>query len=377
MREISDNFRNGLLSDMVKLGTPGWRKRYYKYKFSAETEVDMENTRKEAVEKYTEGICWVLLYYFSGVASWTWFYPLIHYGPFASDFKGLSSTKVTFQRGSGPLKPFDQLMSVLPLLGIAHALPPSYGSLMTTDDSSILDFYPNNFDVDTDGKRFLWQGICKLPSIDEERLLASTKMIEKELIYEEEAKRNAENPDKLFLHISENLNEGSIEQKTGLSGDINGFVHPNLEPEYVRDSNGCGNGLDVLCVYYDSPCFSLHIPRVLEGTSIPEPTVSESDIEEGCLWHESHGYPVRSNRSHGQVKEAKINPNQGNRFVDATRTPKEQKSCASWWNTYGRGSRTNNVYGQSRSVRSDSSSNRNQARGGWGEAQSRNASCRW
>lgn len=67
-REISDVFRNGLLSDMVKLGTPGWRKRYYKYKFSAETEVDMENTRKEVVEKYTEGLCWVLLYYFSGVA---------------------------------------------------------------------------------------------------------------------------------------------------------------------------------------------------------------------------------------------------------------------------------------------------------------------
>nr|KAJ0215498.1 hypothetical protein LSAT_V11C300151900 [Lactuca sativa] len=168
-------------------------------------------------------------------------------------------------------------MSVLPPTS-AHALPPSYGSLMTTDDSSILDFYPNDFDVDSDGKRFLWQGICKLPFIDEERLLASTKMIEKDLT-EEEAKRNAENPDKLFLHISENLalriitsfnNEGSIEQKTGLSGDINGFVHPNLEPEYVRDSNGCGNDLDVLCVYYDSPCFSLHIPHVLEGTSIPE-----------------------------------------------------------------------------------------------------------
>ncbi|CAH1412230.1 unnamed protein product [Lactuca virosa] len=382
IREISDNFRNDLLSDMVKLGTPGWRKRYYKYKFSAETGADMENTRKEVVEKYTQGLCWVLLYYFSGVASWTWFYPF-HYAPFASDFKGLSSTKVTFQRGS-PFKPFDQLMSVLPSSS-AHALPPSYRSLMTTDDSSILDFYPNDFDVDTDGKRFLWQGICKLPFIDKEHLLASTKMIEKELT-EEEAKRNAENANKLFLHISENLvlriitsfnNEGSIEQKTGLSGDINGFIHPNLEPEYVRDSKGLGNDLDVLCVYYDPPCFSLHIPRVLEGTAIPEPTVRESGIEEGCLWHESHGYPVRSNRSHTRVQEAKINPNRSNRFVDATRTPKEQTSCASWWNTYGRGSRTNNVYGQSWSVRSDSSSNRNHARGGWGDAQSRNASSRW
>ncbi|CAI9260464.1 unnamed protein product [Lactuca saligna] len=77
----------------------------------------------------------------------------------------------------------------------AHALPPSYRSLMTTDDSRILDFYVDDFDVDTDGKRFIWQGICKFPFIDEERLLDSTKMIKKELT-EEEAKRNPENVDK-------------------------------------------------------------------------------------------------------------------------------------------------------------------------------------
>ncbi|CAI9265056.1 unnamed protein product [Lactuca saligna] len=63
----------------------------------------------------------------------------------------------------------------------AHALPPSYRSLMTTDDSRILDFYVDDFDVDTDGKRFIWQGICKFPFINEECLLDSTKMIKKEL----------------------------------------------------------------------------------------------------------------------------------------------------------------------------------------------------
>ncbi|CAI9281372.1 unnamed protein product [Lactuca saligna] len=52
---------------------------------------------------------------------------------------------------------------------------------MTTDDSRILDFCVDDFDVDTDGKRFIWQGICKFPFIDEERLLDSTKMIKKEL----------------------------------------------------------------------------------------------------------------------------------------------------------------------------------------------------
>ncbi|KAL4567271.1 hypothetical protein LXL04_022850 [Taraxacum kok-saghyz] len=401
--KTSDIFRNGLTSDMVKLGSPGWRQRYYKYKFSAETDVEMENTRKKVVQKYTEGLCWVLRYYFSGVPSWTWFYPY-HYGPFASDFKGLSNTKVMFQRGS-PFKPFDQLMAVLPSMS-AQALPLQYQSLMTADDSSILDFYPDDFDVDTDGKRFLWQGICKLPFIEEDRLLSETKKIEKEL-NKEEAERNAENADKLFLHSSENLSlwiissfnesraiqqNSSIKIDTSLSEDINGFVHPNPGSKNVGDSSGLANEHDVLCVYYDPPTFSLHIPRVLEGTNIPEPVVTEADIVDGPLWHESRSYPSRiNNRSHGQkAEEAKINPSVGYAcgwrgrgrgsasHHEATRMPKDQMNSGSWWNTHGRGarksgnadnqstsynSRTNNVNGQIWSVRSDSGYNSNQPRG--------------
>ncbi|KAI3693170.1 hypothetical protein L6452_33001 [Arctium lappa] len=140
-REISNVSRNGLVTDVVKLGDHGWKDRYYKYKFSAETEEDMEKTRKILVAKYTEGLCWVLLYYFSGVPSWTWFFPY-HYGPFASDLKGLSSTRTMFRKGM-PFKPFDQLMAVLPPMS-AHALPVSYQSLMTDEDSSIRDFYPTD-----------------------------------------------------------------------------------------------------------------------------------------------------------------------------------------------------------------------------------------
>lgn len=40
------------------------------------------------------------------------FYPF-HYGPFASDFKGMGQVRVKFEKGV-PFLPFDQLLSILP-----------------------------------------------------------------------------------------------------------------------------------------------------------------------------------------------------------------------------------------------------------------------
>ncbi|KAM4084385.1 hypothetical protein ACB094_08G128000 [Castanea mollissima] len=155
LRKKFDLFKNGGLgTDKVRLGDFGWKDRYYKEKFSAESSGEIENLRKEIVKNYTEGLLWVLLYYFSGVPSWTWFYPY-HYGPAASDLKGLAQVRVRFKKGY-PFKPFDQLLSVLPPPS-AHALPKVFHTLMTNEESNIIDFYPTDFDIDTDGKRFMWQ----------------------------------------------------------------------------------------------------------------------------------------------------------------------------------------------------------------------------
>ncbi|KAJ0945944.1 putative 5-3 exonuclease, 5'-3' exoribonuclease, xrn1, helical domain-containing protein [Helianthus annuus] len=302
-REKSDVFKNGLVTDMVKFGSPGWRKRYYKCKFSVETDEDMEKIRKNLVEKYTQGLCWVLLYYFSDVPSWTWYYPY-HYGPFASDFKGLSSNKVIFTKGL-PFKPFDQLMAVLPPTS-AHALPAQYRLLMTDEES--------NFDTDTDGKRFIWQGICKLPFIDEDRLLSATKKIEKDLSAEE-AKRNMENLDQLFVHSSENLASrilssfndmglikqggNSIKIDSDPSGNISGFVQPKLDSV---------NDLD---------------------------DVSEADIEERQLWHDMYGYNnSRNYRSHNRSEGSDGNPNAGFRNSSPNVV---NIGAGSDWNPRGRG----------------------------------------
>ncbi|XP_058087535.1 5'-3' exoribonuclease 3-like [Magnolia sinica] len=127
-------------SDKVNLGSEGWKAQYYKEKFYVEKPDEIESKREEIVQKYVEGLCWVLHCYFEGVCSWSWSYNH-HFGPFASDFKGLDGSQINFQLGT-PLKPLAQLMAILSPRS-AHAVPEAYRSLMTCSESNIIDFYPS------------------------------------------------------------------------------------------------------------------------------------------------------------------------------------------------------------------------------------------
>ena len=48
---------------------------------------------------------------------------------------------------------------------------------MIDDYSPIIDFYPSDFKVDLNGKKFAWQGVALLPFVDETRLLKALKKV--------------------------------------------------------------------------------------------------------------------------------------------------------------------------------------------------------
>lgn len=179
--------------DNVRFWEEGYADRYYEQKFNVSPK-DIA-FRNKVARAYVEGLAWVLLYYFQGCPSWTWYYPY-HYAPFAADFVELDKMDLKFEKGT-PFKPFEQLMGVLPAAS-NHAIPEVFRSLMSDEDSVIIDFYPTDFPIDLNGKKFAWQGVALLPFIDEKRLL-DAMATRYPLLSAEDVARNAMGKDVLIM----------------------------------------------------------------------------------------------------------------------------------------------------------------------------------
>ncbi len=57
-------------------------------------------------------------------------------------------------------------------------------------DSPIIDFYPSNFKIDLNGKKYAWQGVALLPFVEEKRLWAALETVYPDLT-EEESKEHS------------------------------------------------------------------------------------------------------------------------------------------------------------------------------------------
>lgn len=311
--------------DNVRLWEDGYEDRYYQQKFHRDPQ-DIDFRHKVA-QAYVEGLAWVLLYYFQGCPSWEWYYPY-HYAPFAADFKNLAKMEISFEKGRIS-RPFEQLMSVLPAAS-RHALPTVFHDLMTQKDSEIIDFYPEDFQIDLNGKKMAWQGIALLPFIDMTRLLNAVQS-KYPLLSPEDVARNTVGKDVLILSdnheglyddiltnfYSKKQDRSKLSINTvhsnGLAGEIekqedkvpHGALRYPLERRSMPDldydhsiryddpSSTCppffslpllslpqSTELIKRSVYYDMPQVSqTHKSMLLRGVRMPPPALTRSDIE--------------------------------------------------------------------------------------------------
>lgn len=199
-RKAEDSDSEPEPEDNVRLWEEGWKQRYYKTKFDVDATDD--DFKRKVVQSYVEGLCWVLRYYYQGCASWKWYFPF-HYAPFASDFKDIKGMFTEFEKETKPFKPLEQLMGVFPAAS-GNFLPSTWRNLMSSPDSSIIDFYPDDFAIDLNGKKYAWQGVALLPFVDERRLRAALAEVYPDLTAEE-VKRNSLGSDVLFLSRSHPL----------------------------------------------------------------------------------------------------------------------------------------------------------------------------
>lgn len=332
--------------DNVRLWEEGYADRYYEQKFK----VDPKNIgfRNQVARDYVEGLAWVLLYYFQGCPSWTWYYPH-HYAPFAADFVELDKMNIKFDKGK-PFKPFEQLMGVLPAAS-NHAIPEVFHSLMTDEDSDIIDFYPTDFPIDLNGKKFAWQGVALLPFIDEKRLLdamatrypllsaedAARNEIGKDVLiisdrhplYDEivknfYSKRQGPPKYKLNSNISEGL-AGKVEKNedytmhSSLISPLADGLMPNYEDDHSIRYISCSwdENKSLLThqssVHYEMPrSVHIHKSMLLRGVKMATPTLDRADIEatKGRANHtgRSHGgAPLRGVHGNGHGRGSQIN----------------------------------------------------------------------
>ncbi|XP_006459675.1 hypothetical protein AGABI2DRAFT_184268 [Agaricus bisporus var. bisporus H97] len=220
-----------------------WKRGYYQGKM--EISYDDPKGMGDLVYRYVEGLQWVMHYYYSGVASWGWFYNY-HYAPRISDLRGVDKMTFNFELGT-PFKPFQQLMGVLPSASM-ELIPEPYRELMYDPNSPILDFYPVEFESDLNGKKAEWEAIVKIPFIDEVRLLKAMATREHRLTTEER-KRNSWGTSTKFIY-----NPG---ESTVYPSSLPGFF-PTLQRCHCRMED------------FDLPTLDgLHlVPGLLDGVSL-------------------------------------------------------------------------------------------------------------
>ncbi|KAJ8928939.1 hypothetical protein NQ314_018427 [Rhamnusium bicolor] len=267
--EEDDDSEDDQAHDEVRLWEDGFKDRYYESKFDVGPN-QMEFRHAVALH-YVRGLCWVLRYYYQGCASWKWYFPY-HYAPFASDFCNIAGLSTEFETDTKPFRPLEQLMGVFPAASSKH-VPEPWANLMSDPESPIIDFYPEDFKIDLNGKKFAWQGVALLPFVDENRLFKALEPYYGKLSPAEK-RRNIRGDDRLYVSdkndgydLLKNLYIQKVEMEAECAVSINGMRGTVLLSDVCVENGGANLGIA------GHRMLGHHVPQNQSGYgNVPPPT---------------------------------------------------------------------------------------------------------
>ena len=224
-----------------------------------------------------------------------------------------------FDKTTKPFKPLEQLMAVFPSQS-RKFLPSEWQSLMLAKESPIIDFYPLNFCVDLNGKRYEWQGVALLPFVDEKRLHRTLEHVYSTLTIEEQ-QRNKRDYDRLYIH-KENLcydyfkelyveggnkvtRKNPLDMPTMLSGGVAGQIWPDDDDKVKSVGEpikaplpNCEDLLDnqVIGVKYRDLSYDddyIFKAKLLENVIMPDATMRPRDYDQTTPYRPNLGFAQR------------------------------------------------------------------------------------
>jgi len=222
VQEEEEEVEYELASSMVngQFNFNKWHRNYYTHKFGIDFDDAAE--RRKVVVAYVEALTWVYTYYYKGCCSWNWFYPF-HYSPICSDLIDLQSVSKDVNLSIGkPFHPYEQLLGVLPPRS-SHLIPAPYRELMINPHSPISHFYPSGqLEIDREHTKYEWEGVVKLPFIDEKVLLEAVATVPQNQLTKDELDRNAFKPDVVFKYDS---NATPYTYKSTIPGELSDILN--------------------------------------------------------------------------------------------------------------------------------------------------------
>jgi len=220
----------------------------------------------------------------------------------ASDLADLGKYRIKFDLGT-PFKPYGQLMGVLPAAS-AHALPPAYRNLMSSPDSPIIDFYPTDFRLDLNGKKFQWQAVTLLPFCDQKRLLAAIDPLWDTLTDDQKRMNsfgtsqvyvnahhpmartmialNAAGKDQSPQEQKKNKQLINVQESQGMGGYIQSYGDVKIPGDDVKSYTGKNptvKNCQVISAVYELPDFKPHVTCLLPGAEPYEPVLTAKDFD--------------------------------------------------------------------------------------------------